>query len=172
MNPVVEKLRERFDRDTVKRTRNRRIEDPVDRFYKRVSKTDGCWNWMGYRMATGHGQFGIRNKLLLVHRYSYEINIGPIPEGMEIHHTCENPSCVNPAHLQAVTRRQHMEVSPNMQSHKFSKRTHCNKGHEFVPETTGFHRGYRYCRICERHRVARYFQRKVEEKCLTHNATP
>lgn len=63
----------------------------------------GCWVWMGSRLTNGYGRIFFQRKKILAHRYSYEAHIGPIPNGMQIDHTCCNPSCVNPSHLEVVS---------------------------------------------------------------------
>lgn len=84
------------------------------RFWAKVSRQDdGCWLWTGARKPNGYGfiaddaQPGRMPKTLSVHRVSYEWANGEIPEGMQIHHTCENKSCVNPDHLTAKTPGKH-----------------------------------------------------------------
>jgi len=79
-----------------------------DRFWVKVEKTDDCWLWTGTKMR-GYGRFNDGTRHVGVHRYSYELHIGPIPAGCQVHHTCEEKACVNPAHLEAVTRAQHFE---------------------------------------------------------------
>lgn len=75
--------------------------DRVERFWKFVDKTSGCWLWTGTRSAFGHGSFSIgrRNLKAKAHRFSYEIHVGPIPDGLHVLHRCDNPPCVNPDHL-------------------------------------------------------------------------
>lgn len=74
-----------------------------DRFHKHVSPRDdnGCMKWTGNTAVSGYGfiRSDKRGRPLLAHRVAYEMAKGPIPEGMLIRHTCDTPSCVNPAHL-------------------------------------------------------------------------
>jgi hypothetical protein len=82
---------------------------PVDvRFFRRVEKTSDCWLWTGNRQPNGYGRIqtgGKGSPHVGVHRLSYEIHHGPIPEGMVVMHACDTPACVNPAHLSVGTYR-------------------------------------------------------------------
>ena len=69
----------------------------------RHKKINGCWEWQGKLNADGYGSFNeTRNsekKEISAHRRSYEIFKGQIPQGMQVCHSCDNPSCCNPEHL-------------------------------------------------------------------------
>lgn len=65
---------------------------------------------MGGTQRGGYGAFhiGEPDRIVSAHRWAYEEIIGPIPEGLEIDHLCRTPACVNPAHLEPVTRSVNM----------------------------------------------------------------
>lgn len=92
--------------------------DPIHaRFWSKVAVPDDkslCWNWTA-STNYGYGVIGISAKrTIAAHRLTYLWFNGPWREGMDIHHTCENRLCVNPQHLQQVTRKAHIAMSPNM----------------------------------------------------------
>jgi hypothetical protein len=76
---------------------------PVEpRFWSQIVKSpepDGCWVWIGSLDTTGYGQMSVNGIMTLVHRISYEIHRGPIPEGKKVLHKCDNPPCGRPDHL-------------------------------------------------------------------------
>lgn len=75
-------------------------ETVEERFWKHVQKTDTCWLWTSSRDGGGYGQLRISStKKTKVHRYSYQLHIAPPPAEIDVLHTCDTPSCVNPAHL-------------------------------------------------------------------------
>ncbi len=83
----------------------RRCKPIADRFWPKVQKTDDCWLWNGATNSQGYPQLGAGRRgegVVYAHRLSYELANGPIPEGLVIDHLCRTPSCVNPAHLEAV----------------------------------------------------------------------
>lgn len=85
------------------KSRRNSVPDEV-RFWSKVDTTGDCWNWTGTKNDTGYGAFGAGGVSHYTHRYSYEIKFGEIPSALVIDHMCRNRICVNPDHLQAVTR--------------------------------------------------------------------
>lgn len=69
------------------------------RFWQRVLKSDGCWEWQGGVAVHGYGRIHSNGSQIRVHRYSYELNVGPIPDGLYVLHRCDNRRCVRPDHL-------------------------------------------------------------------------
>ena len=67
----------------------------------------GCWLWMGTK-RNGYGLFNIGSKSKSAHRVAYEVFVGPIPKGLHLLHSCDTPSCINPAHLRPGTHKENM----------------------------------------------------------------
>jgi hypothetical protein len=104
--------------------RELKIDPPmIRRFWDKVEKSDGCWNWKASKNKQGYGRFGIAaGQSVNAHRVSYAIANGPIPIGLFICHVCDNPSCVNPDHLFAGTRQDNIDdMMIKKRSRHFSK---------------------------------------------------
>lgn len=76
----------------------------LDRLLARTDVGPDCWLWTGYCDRDGYGVIGTTDRRSdLVHRVAYLALIGPIPDGLELDHTCRVRNCVRPAHLEPVT---------------------------------------------------------------------
>ena len=118
---TFEGCEKRYEKKGYCNTHYRRVQrrgtpaDPVpvtlaERFWAKVDKTDGCWNWKGQTNELGYGLVWLDGKgNNRAHRIAYELTVGPIPEGLVLDHKCHNASCVNPAHLRACTQKQNSE---------------------------------------------------------------
>jgi hypothetical protein len=119
---------------------------------------NGCWEWKYVNWA-GYGGFRYDGRRMGAHRAAYELLVGPIPDGMDIDHLCRNRRCVNPAHLQPVTRSENL--SRGEVGRWNTRKTHCPKGHPYSPANT-YHdrRGWRGCRTCRQESSSNYQARK------------
>lgn len=102
-----ERMRQKRRANGVK---ERKIKTLEERLWDRVSvdKNTGCLLWGGHCGHAGHGQIGANGKVLRVHRVSWEINNGPIPDGLNVLHKCDTPNCVNPNHLFLGSQKDNM----------------------------------------------------------------
>ena len=155
----------------------------AERFWSKVNK-DGpvppsrpelgpCWVWTDRPHDSGYGVFWVERLSTRSHRWSYEQAKGLIPSHLEIDHLCRNRACVNPDHLEAVTRRINQRRGEGFAG-KHARLTHCPRGHPY-DETNTYHprnTDHRVCRACHRwheynHAVERRLARPKKAAPLT-----
>ena len=86
----------------------------------------GCIEWQAWRLPHGYGMLRLGAATagrILAHRYAYERANGEIPEGMVVMHTCDNPSCVNAAHLRVGTHRDNTQDMVTKKRHGWRVKT-------------------------------------------------
>ncbi len=136
------------------------------RFWSKVEKHgSNCWEWCGHTKTIGYGNFYLDGKSVLAHRVSYCMHIGGDIDGLDIHHTCENKSCVNPDHLEAVSRKQHIALTPASKGYRALAFNVCKSGHVFSPDNTWTSSsGSRQCRECSRQRQRQIYKDSGKKK--------
>jgi hypothetical protein len=146
---------------------------------------DACWYWRGPVDKGGYGSFGAGTG---AHRAAYELMVGPIPDGRVVDHLCHNVDptcpggrgcrhrlCVNPAHLDVVTRGENVLRSPHTMPHVNAAKTRCPAGHEYTPENTYVKRrasgsARRECRTCRTEKLRGWRERARASAALSAGA--
>jgi hypothetical protein len=115
---------------------------------------DGCWIWKAAKTHNGYGVFNYQGKLWRVHRLSWTLLRGEIPENLVLDHYLNNPgkrsgscsrACCNPAHLELKTQGENVCLGGN------SVKSKCPCGHEYTKENTYVYPdGRRNCRTCRK----------------------
>lgn len=139
---------------------------------------NGCYKWTSYIDPTGYARFRFRNKSVLAHRFIWELENGPVPEGFDVGHkchdeavknglcsggkTCLHRSCTNLNHLELQSRLHNIRAAFSYQKAK----GYCPQGHEYNEANTKLtsRPGSRVCRLCANRRQREYTQRKKSKE--------
>lgn len=117
-----------------------------DRFWTKIDQngpvmpgmSTSCWTWMGAKDTGGYGNFNLGMRFVKAHSFAFTQKNGALPEGKFVLHTCDNPSCCNPAHLYAGTKKDNAQDRERRQrgNHAVGQRHGC-------VTHPGLHRGER-----------------------------
>lgn len=134
-----------------------------ERFEKKFSVDEnGCWVWNAALNNEGYGLFQVmyfgKWGMRLAHRLSYEVLVGPIPDGLDLDHLCRVRRCVNPHHLEPVTRRENALRGDGAWHGLCLAGLHdVNDPDNVKSNGRG---GKRTCKPCAKRRQAEYYQRR------------
>lgn len=141
------------------------IDYSLIRFFEKVKISDACWLWTGSKSRKGYGRFRVDGKLLIAHRYSYELHHGEFPKTKLVCHSCDNPPCINPKHLfigDAKTNAMDSVIKGRQVS---IRKTKCPRGHEYSKENTYYIKSgnrniSRRCKICNTNSCREMYRRR------------
>jgi HNH endonuclease len=131
-------------------------------YYSMPVTETGCVVWLSTLLKNGYGRVSIEGKQRLAHVVAYETFVGPIPPGMELDHVCRVRCCINPDHLEPVTRKEN--VLRGNAGRLRRKQTLCRRGHDLSADNVYIKpNGNRCCKLCRSLTKRRYRDRLIAQ---------
>lgn len=137
------------------------------------NKKTGCWEWQAGKANFGYGKIMVKNeKSRRAHRFMYKLFFGNFPKDKKVLHKCDNPPCVNPAHLFLGSLQDNANDMSKKGRGFHQKKTHCPNGHPYSGKNLIYESGYdrtgkrqsnpkRRCKKCRIAASRRYEKRKA-----------
>lgn len=127
------------------------------RFWGKVQVEGDCWVWQASKTKGGYGNFTLctngKKRWIMAHRWAYLSMIADIPDGLDLDHLCRNRACVNPYHLDPVTRKVNLKRGKRR---TYARPTHCPQQHPYSGRNVRLSpSGTQICVICARAAVNR-----------------
>lgn len=147
----------------------------IERFWAKVEKAgdDECWLWTAATNGYGYGALSIGNGInTSAHRFAWALHFGEFDEDAWVLHHCDNPPCVNPAHLflgDPLANVQDMDAKGRRVAKGYPPKTHCKHGHAYTEENAYISpKGDKSCKACRK--IAAAKQRATDEWKTKHAA--
>lgn len=86
----------------------RRSAEREEKFWANVEVTGFCWLWLGGKTKDGYGYMGWQKTTWTAHKIAHTLLVGEVPQGLQIDHLCNIRNCVNPCHLEVVTKKENL----------------------------------------------------------------
>lgn len=126
--------------------------------YVEPEPNTGCWLWDGKTVKDGYGLFCLPGSTGYAHNASMVIHGRTVPKGLQVDHLCRVRCCVNPDHLDIVTRKENVLRGEGITARN-ARKTHCYRGHPFSGDNLRHYGTDRCCRTCEAIKRKAYYDR-------------